>query len=78
MGFLFKVPLVPWIPAIGLLINCFMMAYLAYLTWARFFIWMAVGFIIYFLYGIRHSKEGKKRRTIAESSISTVSKPDKK
>ncbi|VDK54812.1 unnamed protein product, partial [Cylicostephanus goldi] len=39
----FRVPLVPLIPALGLLINCFMMAYLAYLTWARFFIWMAIG-----------------------------------
>ncbi|VDM67021.1 unnamed protein product, partial [Strongylus vulgaris] len=39
----FKVPLVPLIPSLGLLINCFMMAYLAYLTWIRFFIWMFIG-----------------------------------
>ncbi|CAJ0605258.1 unnamed protein product [Cylicocyclus nassatus] len=72
----FRVPLVPLIPALGLLINCFMMAYLAYLTWARFFIWMAVGFIIYFLYGVWNSKEGKKRRVITESSVSTIAKQD--
>ncbi|RCN50827.1 hypothetical protein ANCCAN_03026 [Ancylostoma caninum] len=70
----FKVPFVPLIPCLGLFINCFMMSFLDYLTWARFFIWMAIGLVIYFIYGIHHSKEGKRRRVVPESSLSTISK----
>ncbi|VDO24887.1 unnamed protein product [Haemonchus placei] len=39
----YRVPFVPFIPSLGLLINCFMMAFLEYLTWIRFFIWMLIG-----------------------------------
>ncbi|KAK5980319.1 hypothetical protein GCK32_016156, partial [Trichostrongylus colubriformis] len=70
----FRVPFVPVIPCAGLLINTFMMAFLDYLTWIRFFAWMVIGLVIYFLYGIRHSKEGKKMRVVTASSLSTFSK----
>ncbi|XP_073971330.1 cationic amino acid transporter 4 [Rhodnius prolixus] len=53
----FKVPLVPFVPALSILCNIELMAHLNSLTWLRFMIWMALGLLVYFLYGIHHSKE---------------------
>lgn len=62
-------PFVPFIPALGLLINCFMMAFLNWLTWVRMVVWMLIGLVIYFAYGIRHSKESAKHRAVRDSSV---------
>nr|CAD7606846.1 unnamed protein product [Timema genevievae] len=56
-GLRFKVPLVPFIPALSIFFNVDLMVHLNALTWVRFIIWMAVGMLVYFLYGIHHSKE---------------------
>ena len=52
----FKTPWVPVIPALGAIICLAQMLALPLDTWLRLIIWMAIGFAIYFLYGIRHSK----------------------
>jgi len=44
------------IPVLGLIINFFLMTELTPDTWIRFIIWLIIGLIIYFSYGIRHSK----------------------
>lgn len=39
----FKVPLVPYLPALSILFNVELMANLNFLTWIRFILWMAIG-----------------------------------
>jgi APA family basic amino acid/polyamine antiporter len=56
----FRVPLIP-VVAIGTLLSCgYLMISLPHVTIQRFLIWMALGIVVYFLYGIRHSVLGKK------------------
>ncbi|KAF7668990.1 hypothetical protein LDENG_00262290 [Lucifuga dentata] len=56
----FQVPLVPLTPAASILINVFLMLKLSPLTWIRFTVWIAIGLLVYFGYGIWHSKEGMR------------------
>lgn len=57
-GLQFKVPLVPIIPALSILCNIELMVHLSALTWLRLLIWLIIGMLVYFFYGIHHSKEG--------------------
>ena len=52
----FKTPWVPFVPILGALICTAQMIALPFDTWMRLVIWMLIGIVIYFLYGIRHSK----------------------
>ncbi|XP_023990791.1 cationic amino acid transporter 4 [Salvelinus sp. IW2-2015] len=54
----FQVPLVPFIPGASILMNVFLMLKLSPMTWIRFTVWVAAGLLVYFGYGIWHSKEG--------------------
>ncbi len=50
-----------FIPLASLLINFYLMTELHLSNWLRFFIWLAAGLLLYFLYGMRHSKLNFKR-----------------
>ncbi len=52
----FKTPFSPYIPALGILFCSFLMLSLPLLTWLCFLSWTALGLIIYYFYGHRHSK----------------------
>ena len=52
----FRVPLSPVLPALGALLCIYLMTDLPLDTWIRFVVWLAVGMVIYALYGYRHSR----------------------
>jgi APA family basic amino acid/polyamine antiporter len=52
----FRVPGGPIIPAMSVLCCFLLMAGLPIITWLRFFIWLAIGLVIYFMYS-RHRSE---------------------
>ncbi len=45
-----------FIPVLGLLTNFYLMSELGITNWARFGVWLVIGLILYFSYGIFHSK----------------------
>ncbi|XP_014224930.1 high affinity cationic amino acid transporter 1 [Trichogramma pretiosum] len=77
----FKVPLVPLIPCLSILINLYLMLQLDFYTWIRFLVWMIIGFCIYFFYGVHNSAQGERDRLEAENlarkyadQVQTISK----
>ncbi|MFT4043017.1 MAG: amino acid permease [Gordonia sp. (in: high G+C Gram-positive bacteria)] len=58
----FTVPGGPVIPALAILGCLWLMLNLSALTWIRFVVWMAIGILVYVLYGMRHSMVGRRER----------------
>lgn len=54
----FKTPLVPIVPALGIITCLFMMVFLPMDTWIRLLVWMLIGLDIYLVYGAKHSHLG--------------------
>ncbi|WP_396177978.1 amino acid permease [Flavobacterium sp.] len=52
----FRVPLVPFVPIAGIAVCFYLMYSLPGESWFRLFIWMAIGVLIYFIYGKSRSK----------------------
>ena len=52
----FRVPGVPILPGLGVVMCAGLMLSLPVLTWLRFFIWLVIGLTIYFCYGAYHSR----------------------
>ena len=52
----FRVPWVPVLPILSALICLYLMLNLSVETWLRFVIWLAIGFVVYFVYSRSHSR----------------------
>ena len=58
----FRVPFSPVVPILGVLLCLMLMFSLPAENWLRLIIWLAIGMVIYFGYGRRHSVMEQRRR----------------
>jgi APA family basic amino acid/polyamine antiporter len=61
----FRCPAIYAVAPLGMFVNLAMMMFLPLETWWRLFGWLALGLVVYFLYGRRHSVIGKQLRATA-------------
>ncbi|XP_076758351.1 solute carrier family 7 member 14 [Xylocopa sonorina] len=66
---MFMTPGLPFVPAIAVTVNIYLIFKLSILTLVRFTVWMILGFIMYFYYGIKHSslEEGNVTENLEEN-----------
>ncbi|XP_055499604.1 cationic amino acid transporter 3-like [Leucoraja erinacea] len=65
----FKVPFVPFLPIFSVFVNIYLMVMLDLETWAMFGVWMFLGFLIYFIYGMHHSSVGLRHEKAAAELV---------
>src|SRR6266508_1015602 len=63
----FRTPFVPLVPILGMVACLGLIWFLPVLTWMGFLVWASVGLMLYFLYGYRHSKVGRRNQAINKS-----------
>jgi APA family basic amino acid/polyamine antiporter len=60
----YRAPLVPLMPAIGIIGSFILIVSLGPDTWIRFVVWLVLGFVVYFLYSRHHSFLARGERGI--------------
>ena len=60
----FRTPFAPVVASLAVLMCLYLMLNLTGETWERFGIWMALGFVVYFAYGRRHSRLGLEKAPV--------------
>jgi APA family basic amino acid/polyamine antiporter len=74
----FRCPLIYVVAPGGALVSLAMMAFLPLDTWVRLVGWLALGMVIYFLYGMRHSRAGQElARQLHQQGLSPTDAPIK-
>ncbi|XP_040906251.1 cationic amino acid transporter 2-like [Toxotes jaculatrix] len=66
----FMVPGLPVIPVLSVFINTYLMVQLGGETWISYTVWMVIGLIIYFGYGVRHSVQ--KQRFMEAHAVQSI------
>uniref|UniRef100_A0A6Q2YG23 Cationic amino acid transporter C-terminal domain-containing protein n=1 Tax=Esox lucius TaxID=8010 RepID=A0A6Q2YG23_ESOLU len=64
----FMVPFIPALPIMSAFVNVYLMVQLGGETWIRYAVWMAMGLLIYFCYGVHHSVQ-KQRMENAHNQV---------
>ncbi|XP_018565516.1 cationic amino acid transporter 2 [Anoplophora glabripennis] len=74
---MFMTPGLPFIPVVAITVNIYLILKLSPYTFVRFTIWMTLGFIMYFYYGIKHStlEEGSDGDQNIELTVTDHEKP---
>jgi APA family basic amino acid/polyamine antiporter len=63
----FRAPGYPWVPLAGVAVCLALMVSLPHDTWIRLVVWLALGFLVYGVYGLKHSRL-RRPQPSAESS----------
>ncbi len=65
----FRVPFVPVVPVLGIIMCLVLMFSLPAMNWLRLAVWLLIGFAIYFAYGRKHSvlAQGHQAKTVSEA-----------
>jgi basic amino acid/polyamine antiporter, APA family len=74
----FRCPGVPVVPALAVLTSLYLMLNLPGATWVRFFIWMAIGLVVYFAYGARHSRLATDPNYSREADTAAAAERDRR
>jgi len=65
----FRVPLYPLVPILGILACLLLMFSLPVENWYRLIAWMALGFVVYFLYGYKHSELRRRDEPVVAARV---------
>ncbi len=68
----FRTPWVPFVPIMGIIISGLMMVSLNTATWIRLVVWLIIGMIIYFTYGIKHSKVQRGEMSVPDGATESA------
>ena len=72
----FRCPAVFIVAPLGIFVNLLMTLFLPWDTWLRLVVWLAIGLVIYFLYGMRNSVRGQELwRQFHEQGFSPTDAP---